>query len=396
VGVGNPLGIEPATRLDELDSLRGLAALTVVLYHLKLLWLDETIPAALTRQRGIIDFLLMPVTAGHEAVILFFILSGFVLAIPAVKLHPQRYSVFLIRRLCRIYLPYGLVLVLSVLGSNFFHGDPTQSKSFADFWTAPVDWHLFKQHLIFLGVYDTERFNPPIWSLVFEMRISLIFPLLCAIAMKMRPNHSLVMAVSFSGISSIANKLVHSDVVNQLIFDTLHFAALFVIGIYLARQGVRITSIFDCLSRSKKIVFATLSALLFIYGRVEWMKLASWLTNSDLGKSADLLTATGAAGLMILSLNVEWCRRALLWAPVHSLGKMSYSIYLLHSAVIFILIHLLYGRLPLLIIFPICLAIVIPASWVFYRCVEVPSIDMGRKLSEYFQRTAPVSPSRTS
>jgi peptidoglycan/LPS O-acetylase OafA/YrhL len=42
-GIGAPA---KAPRFVELDSLRGLAALTVVLYHLQLFWAEETQPTS--------------------------------------------------------------------------------------------------------------------------------------------------------------------------------------------------------------------------------------------------------------------------------------------------------------------------------------------------------------
>jgi peptidoglycan/LPS O-acetylase OafA/YrhL len=97
-------------RFVELDSLRGLAALTVVLGHLRLLWQGEVQPASPTL--NLLFKILNP--AGNGAVILFFVLSGFVLSLPAVAGRPQKYIVFLIRRIFRIYLPYLAALAVAV------------------------------------------------------------------------------------------------------------------------------------------------------------------------------------------------------------------------------------------------------------------------------------------
>ena len=66
-----------STRLEPLDSLRGLAALTVLSLHVLLLMPDQG--GWLWRA---------PFYNGHEAVLLFFVLSGFVLYLPWAKGRP--------------------------------------------------------------------------------------------------------------------------------------------------------------------------------------------------------------------------------------------------------------------------------------------------------------------
>lgn len=378
------MGIVSTNRLRELDSLRGLAALTVILQHFKMLWIEEWMLGSSPHQKRVADFFFLPVTAGHEAVILFFVLSGFVLSIPAVDLRAQTYSVFVIRRVFRIYVPYLAALVLAVLGSMFFYGDVTKCRCFALFWSAPSDWHVFMQHVIFLGQYNTDRFNPPIWSLVHEMRISLIFPFLCALALKMKPGKSLLLALSISGASIIGINLIDSNSRYRSLFGTLHYAALFIFGIYLVRQSGHISELFGRLSIRIKIGIAVLSLLLYVYGGYFWLAAMQKVTSYEMDYSGDWWTAVGAAGFIVFALNSRICSRGLLWAPVQSLGKMSYSLYLLHATIIFISVHFLYEKTPLPIVFALCLAAIFAASSLFHRFVEVPSINLGRRLSSHF------------
>ena len=377
------MNVDSTKRLDELDSLRGLASLSVVLSHFKLLWLGDAMLNSSQLSRKILIVLAYPFSAGYEAVILFFILSGFVLAIPAIDSRAQTYPVFITRRIFRIYMPYLVALILAVLGASLFHGPITRSQWLHQFWSEPVDWHLVAQHIIFLGKYNTDQFDNPIWSLVYEMRVSFVFPFLCWIALKMRPVQSLILAVTISGISIFTSTLLPPDRSSTSIIYTMHYAALFVVGIYLARQRRCISESLGHRSRQARLGIAALSASLYVYGAFVCIAIARKFGKFDLHHSEDWLTALGAVGLIVMSLNSASIRRILLWRPVLALGKMSYSVYLLHFIVLLLFVHLLYGRFPLLIIFTICLVVVIAASWVFYRWVEIPFISLGRKVSGY-------------
>ena len=125
-------------RYFELDSLRGLAAMIVVLHHLRFLWQEDAKPSSAICR----FFLDLVAPFGTEAVMLFFVLSGFVLSLPTVNGRPQTYFTFLIRRIFRIYVPYLAALLVWVVGAFWLHGIITRSDSFHQYWSEPVNWHL--------------------------------------------------------------------------------------------------------------------------------------------------------------------------------------------------------------------------------------------------------------
>ena len=327
--------------------------------------------------------LVYPFSAGHQAVILFFLLSGFVLSIPALNANAQPYLVFMIRRIFRIYLPYLAALMLALLGDMEFHGYITQSQWLGGAWSDPVDWHLVLQHIAFLGSYSVAQYDPPFWSLVYEMRISIVFPFLCAMTLKMRPAQSLACALLMSLVSIFLMTILPQYPRLCDGISTIHYASLFMVGIYLARQKESISRLYSSLSRCAKIVIASLAGLIYVYGQSAWGAIVRRSTNHAVPHSGDLLTALGAAGLIVFSLNSELCRRILLSRPVHALGEMSYSVYLLHFIVLLVLVHSLYGEAPLLLIFVLYLVAVVSASWVFYRVVERPFMTLGRRISAF-------------
>jgi peptidoglycan/LPS O-acetylase OafA/YrhL len=122
----------------------------------------------------------------------------------------------------------------------------------------------------------------------------------------------------------MTRNLIPPQAGDRFVIDTLHYAALFVVGIYLAREKGRIAGIFSCFSLSRKIGIATVSAFLYIFGYKIWTYIAYKVVSFEVDTSGDWFTALGAAGIIVVSLNSESCRRILLWAPVRALGKMSY------------------------------------------------------------------------
>ena len=105
-------------RIEALDSVRGIAAFIVVIHHCFLMrpvYSDFFFSNWKTPATGLVSwiFLYTPariVWAGYEAVTLFYVLSGLVLALPWVEGRPPDYKKFAIRRMCRLYIPYAVAI----------------------------------------------------------------------------------------------------------------------------------------------------------------------------------------------------------------------------------------------------------------------------------------------
>ena len=367
-------------RYIELDSLRGVAALTVVLGHLQGLWVGDTRPTSAFYWH----VLFRATPLGGDAVILFFVLSGFVLALPSIAGRPQTYPTFITRRVFRIYVPYLAALAFSVAGAFWLHGAVTSSGWFHQFWSEPIDWRLVGKHLLFVGVYNTDQFDPPMWSLVEEMRISLIFPFVCALVLRLRSRWSLVIVAILTGISYRLDET--NPVQNErFLTDLPLYTAIFVLGIFLARERIGLSHWLLKLKRPLAVSFAVVS--LFAYAATDshfWLHLdhqlilpAKFLANWS--------CALGAGGLIIASMNSPLLKRILHWPPIHWLGEMSYSLYLLHFVVLLYCVHLLYGKIPLPVILLLTLLLSLVVSRLSYRYIELPSMNLGRRLSNVFR-----------
>jgi len=371
----NPVCAPPrSARLFQLDALRGVGAVTVVVFHLTILWEQEAKPTSPAAR-----FLLGQIAPlGAEAIIFFFLLSGFVLSLSAIDGRPQGYSNFVIRRVFRIYVPYLVAIAAAVAGAFWLHGPITQSVWFRQFWSEPVDWRLVGQHVLFVGAYNTDQFNNPIWSLVQEMRVSLIFPALCWLVLRFRSRWSLAIAAAFSAIGVLLNKAPVPA--GWLAHDTFQITGLFVFGILFARERERFGTWYRRLPRFARLPAGLVSLWVFFLGgsRLTWF--AGHLFGRASMDVSQWITALGAGGIVTVSLNSAWLQRALASPSMRFLASISYSLYLWHFVVLLYCVHLLYGRMPFAAILCLAFVLMFPVSWCSFRWVELPSNALGRRL----------------
>ncbi|MBV9931021.1 MAG: acyltransferase [Alphaproteobacteria bacterium] len=184
----------PEPRTDELlplTAIRGLAAWWVVLFHLRFLlapWIPTSVLAVLAR--------------GNLAVDLFFILSGFVIALN----YGERvgtggaagYRDFLVRRFARVY-PLHLLILLG------FAAYALAAAAFGTARLAEQGWEYFGASLLLVqnwGFADEARWNVPAWSISTEALAYLLFPLLLTLLKPARRRlWLLVAAVAGLGLS---------------------------------------------------------------------------------------------------------------------------------------------------------------------------------------------------
>jgi peptidoglycan/LPS O-acetylase OafA/YrhL len=374
-------GQQTTERFLELDSLRGLAAMMILVHHLVQLWIERgncepvRFPA-----------ILMPIYLGGDgAVVLFFVLSGFVLSLPAISGRPQSYFTFVTRRIFRIYVPYLAAVAISVCGAYWLHGAVIGCGLFHHCWSDPVSWALVGRHLLFLGSFNTQQFDPPVWSLVYEMRVSLFFPLLCAIALRLNKQWNAIFMVMLCSIAMAIGSYQNAEFSKSMI-DTMYYAGFFAFGILLAREQASCTAWYCSLDKTAKAMFALLCIVVYlVVGPLSlgWHLLGSPRLTVTVSQ---WLKALSAGGFIVLALNSPASKRMLRWAPVHWVGKRSYSLYLTHYIVMLYCVHLLYGRVHLLAILGLVFVLSLAVAGFSYRFVELPSMNLGRRLGNLFSR----------
>jgi peptidoglycan/LPS O-acetylase OafA/YrhL len=323
-------------QMPGLDTLRGLAVLSVVLLH----GLKLTQPPSLAVSHGV-DRIVSVVTGGWLGVTLFFVLSGFLITgiLLDTRTRENYWRSFYVRRVLRI-LPMYLVTIVFV---TILFG---------------LKWQYVLLCLIFAAnLADCHMYTyGPFWSLAVEEQFYLFWPLLVK-RLRLRTLGmicigSLVVSPVLrilSGYYPLGNPYVST----WLISDCLLLGAF--IAIFLRSRH----------SSPKNVLRLTVAmgllglAILAVCLRFHWLNRASVMGSAL--ESEPFLYLFGC--LLMLALyfgdhpTVLWLTR-----PLHFFGYISYGLYLVHWAFFILFNSILYKFLPpwKVLTVPILLAHFIP------------------------------------
>ncbi len=366
-------------RITTLDSLRGLAALTVVFAHCYEVYPEalrfDVHPAELSAWLQPWAWLrytpLHLFTDGQQAVMFFFVLSGFVLTLPFLRRTQPSYPRYLAKRFCRLYPPFAVAILFSAALYLLIAPHPIGALGHefnAQSWTEDVTGGQVLRHLLMTGMARDETLDVPVWSLVHELRISMIFPMLVAFA----AFGAVWGAIGLTALLYLACAYALIQVGEESALGTMlatgQYILFFVVGIALASRAERWQATLGAVpSRARTLLWlAALAALLFPASLLPWARIA-W--------------GAGAVGILMLAMTSPKAGRALSLPPLRWLGRVSYSLYLVHVPVLLACVHLLYGRLPLPVILAVAVALSLLGAQIMFRGVELPSIRLGRRLA---------------
>ncbi|TXK72270.1 acyltransferase [Paenibacillus sp. N3.4] len=369
-------------RYEELDSLRGLAALCVVFFHMY-----QVIP---TNKLLKIIFEYSPLRlliSGGESVILFFVLSGFVLALPYFNNKQSNYFSFIIKRICRIYFPYLFALIVVIWCRELFYVGNLKALSgwINSFWSAPVNIQVIQTHLLMLGTF-LSNLNPVLWSLVHEMRISIIFPFLMLLLVRLDWKKGLGLSALVSVMAIVLYSVFKPGDTGTEYVATLNYTAMFTIGALLAKYKSNIANKFNLLTNKIKILGLAFGLFAYLFAHPSFaIKAFIYKDISPFYRTIidSWFVTVGAVILIIFAINSILMSRVLKNYFVNFLGKISYSLYLIHVVVILTMLQSLNGRVPISIILPGSLIVSFVIAVLMHFLIEKPSISLGKMLTSH-------------
>ncbi len=359
--------------IPELEGLRGLAALSVALAHHfgtfcignnRAYWLTPFLsePAG-----GKVFTLITCIFSPGLAVVLFFILSGFVLAksvhsLPTIN--AENIAAFYIKRLFRIFPVHIVCLVIFTCLLLAFPVQP--HNSYSDFYYTAFPGNISLKEFIKNLLLHNATLNTVIWTLPIEVVGSLFVPVFCIINTRL------------------------NDTSKLLLLLLLVLAG----GLYVEHNSIKYLFCFylgTILPYFYSSISGKWSGYIFVSGLLFSSVITFLQTSYSVSYALDIFRALSGI-LIIVPLVLHQSNRlkaVFSSRPVMRLGATSYSFYLIHLSVLY-----LFAKLPWLLQLAdtsgswsatLLLLLSIPTSYLvskaLYQYVEVVFIQTGKKVA---------------
>ena len=320
-------------RLYSLDALRGVAALSIVIWHWQHFFaIGGTWQAVWYRESQPFYWLLKPLyLEGWAAVDLFFALSGFVffwLYAAAIREGKVKAGKFALLRFSRLYPLHFLTLIAALALQALFHGATGKYFIFD-----AGDWGRFATNLLVLQQWlppNTDQyFNGPAWTVSIEAVLYVFFFLLCRMGLN---GWRTALAVSLGGV---------------LLFHWNWFIARGLMGFFLGGVAYFAMDKIKTLNRARLVskLLGVLALMLWgavvieiLYGPLH--AACSWLSDrvpddwdyysdnaDDIFHVLYIYTVIPVT-IVALALQEEMLGRT--YKRLSTLGDISYSTYMLH------------------------------------------------------------------
>ena len=366
-----------------LDALRGLAALSVVLFHV---WAYAR-PVPGSTLETIPDKLL---NEGRLGLILFFVLSGYLLYRPwagaALEGTPApstgRYAV---RRAARIIPAYYLAILGSV--ALLWGAADTPGVELPPAWGLPL-FFVFGQNLSSATLLTLD---PPTWTLAIEAAFYLALPLIGWIGLRRARRRNAQLAL-------VAGLFALGLAWNALTGPVFPYFKLLPAALPYFAAGMLVAVLCNRGRPSRRLAALLLAAGLLAVAADGLMHVG--VVHGPLARLfsttiRDSLGGLGFAAILAAALAVEGHERSPAWRPLAAVGTVSYGLYLWHLPLLLWLRSV--GALPLdllgglAVVLPVSLAVA-ALSWF---AVERPLLRWAHSLTP---RRAPAiaAPKRAS
>jgi peptidoglycan/LPS O-acetylase OafA/YrhL len=358
----------PVRHVPELDGVRGLAILLVLVWHYLV---DQTRGSWISRAGALT----------WSGVDLFFVLSGFLLGSILVRYRggERFYAAFYLRRACRILPLYAVLLVFYLFARAWLRQPANAGHAWLfgapmPFWT----YATFTQNIVMaLANTSGAHFLGITWSLAVEEQFYLLLPLLIAFV----PPRALPwLLAGFIGLAPLLRRMVEARGFDAFVLMPTRMDSLL--------GGVLLACLLaDPLTRSwleTRTRFLKWMLAIFLLGYA-----ILTLERRSLGV-LDHTWLAGLYGVLIALVVVDRSgpiSRLMRARWLAALGVLSYSVYLFHQAVSGLLHGAVFHRPPTIdslasaLLTLLALAVTLAIALATRACIEAPVTAMGRRVA---------------
>ena len=384
------------TWLPGIEALRGVAAMTVVLHHSWSLSNQWSKPPA-----DRIPFYWVIEGFGLWGVMLFFMLSGYLLADTFWRSEPADLKVYFIRRFFRIAPAYYACLAILFL---FFaaHKQVFSAQGAKQILVnATFTQYLFPNYASSLNV------DGAVWTLTIEMLLYAFLPLM-ALLVRFKPLLGTLVLVAI-GLGWRALVAYHggglldfyfggtgrTDVgIQSLFIARQFFGAVCIFALGIAARWLVVRGHLDGIYRRLPQRLGVSSFLVLMLPSIAllyWVEKGTLYTNRFLFTVYDFVVMLVLVPALLLAARPQQFSASPLRTVTTWLGERSYSIYLWHFPIILAVYEMgpfkraaaeggYWWRLPAILVLTLVFATV------SYNCVERPGMEWGKRLAKRVSR----------
>jgi peptidoglycan/LPS O-acetylase OafA/YrhL len=376
-----------AEKITYLDGLRGIAAVNVMIMHFFLVLAPAMVYGNQTPSHlGNLDLIFSStplglIGAGNFSVCIFFVLSGYVLTQNYFRTRDKNLIISgALRRYIRLLIPVFAAIMLSFLLSSAglfryysevvtITANNNPANYWLTFWTfTPNIVDVIKQATLDSFFFGGIDYNPVLWTMKVEFFGSMLVFAMALLFGSLRQRWLIYLAAA-------------------VVFIKFYYLA-FIIGMAFADLFANKTQLFK--TSNKIILSVVLIVGLFIGSYPVYT-----LTNDSLYSflNTDLFFRPfvdyhifGAGLIMYVLLNNPWLQKVFSSAVPVFLGKISYSLYLVHfqvicsfTCILFLVLYpiLSYGT-ALLVSMIVSSILIFPLSYLFYKYVDTAGVKLSK------------------
>jgi len=352
-------------RFEYIDGLRGLASIMVAISHIAHAAADKHPGIFGPRVEELADI-------GRYGVQIFFVLSGFVIA-HSVATGAYSFGYlgrFAGRRFLRLDLPYWSVLGLELL--LLWVSGMVMVQYMRDL---PPLAQILSNAIYMQEFLGYEHILPVFWTLCYEVQFYLVFVLSLVLLTKLRE----------TGVSQQTTRNIGAA--------ALAISFCWSLAIYLGRLPMFHQALF--IDRWFQFSFGVITYLyyrqrcsgLWVVAACAACVIGGLAFGINSYRVASTLLTAGTALAILASMRVAWWSSLLTGPTMQFLGRISYSLYLLHLCVgwrtTVLIRELLASRYTTAwayVAFATGIAVSIVAAWIAHAAVEQPAIKLARRI----------------